>query len=396
MNRIVFFLPIIISGILFFNCKGPGDTEVSPDITEVPPSLRSGQESVSLIHLSEREIEELKIQTKAVTGDVQNYELSAPAVVFPSPEHSSIISSPINGQISRIYKREGEWVLPGEVLFNIQSLEFGSLVSDYLSAYAEEQYQTDNLERIRQLVEETISSASELEQARAEYQRAVVSAKATYSKLTAIGVTDSEIRSFTESESIEPVFKIRSPISGTIQQNFVELGQSVNALENLSRVLDTREVLVRGYLNPNDARMVKPGDLVTISKREERELLIENTVASVNPGLDESSKSVIVNIYASSENGWPKPGENVQLNIKTTSEADLIIIPIEAITYDGNDPVVFVEKGDNVFEMRKIAIDRLTDDKVFVEKGLSVGEKIAVSQVFSLKALSRMDLNSEE
>lgn len=396
MKRFIFFLLIITINYLFFNCKGPVENNLSEEHVEVPPSLQSEMDSVSMVRLNAKEIDELKIQTYAVTGNIQDYELSAPGVVFPSPEYSSIISSPINGQISQINKREGEWVRKGEVLFNIQSLEFGSMVSDYLSAFAEEQYQTNNLERIQQLVKETISSASELEQAKAEYQRAVVSAKAAYSKLKAIGVSDMEIKSFTESENINPILKIRSPISGIIQQNFVELGQSINALENLSRVLDTRKVLIRGYLNPNDARRVKQGDPVTISKREEKDLIIMGTVASVNPGLDENSKSVIVNIYTSTEDGWPKPGENVHLDIKTSSEIEIIIIPIGAITYDGNDAIVFVEKSNNIFEKRKIVIDRLHDDKVFVKSGLSKGEKIAISQVFSLKALSRMDLNSEE
>ena len=64
------------------------------------------------------------------------------------------------------------------------------------------------------------------------------------------------------------MLKISSPIDGVIEKNFVELGQSVNALENLSRVLDTRDVLIRGYLSPDDARMISNGDSVSVSKRE--------------------------------------------------------------------------------------------------------------------------------
>lgn len=397
MKQLIFFLIIAIVSIFINSCKNTGEENISGEQqTEVPPSLQTGEDSLSAVRLSEREKSELKIQSLEVTGDITDYEISAPGVVFPAPEHSSIISAPINGQISQIYKKEGEWVRPGEILFSIQSLEFGSLVSEYLQAFAEEQYQTNNLERIEQLVKETISSTSELEQAKAEYQRASVSVKAAYSKLRAIGVSDPEIKSFTESENIDPVLKIRAPIPGIIQQVFVELGQSVNALETLSRILDTRKVLIRGYLSPNDARMVNPGDIAVISKREEKDLLIRSTVGSVNPGLDESSKSVVVNIYTPVEEGWPRPGENVHLDIVTSSEMIILVIPIEAITYDGNEAIVFVDKGNGIYEKRNIVIDRIHDDKVFVEKGLKEGEKIAISQVFSLKALSRMDINAEE
>lgn len=398
MKRFIFFLTIMLGNYLFFSCgnRENEDIESGEQQVEVPPSLKPGKDSVSIIRLNEKEVEELNIQTAAVTGNVQDYIISAPGVVFQAPEHSSVISVPINGQISQIFKREGDWVNKNEVLFNIQSLEFGSLVSEYLQAYAEEQYQTDNLQRTQQLVKERISSTSEMEQAKAEYQRAYVSAKAAYSKLKAIGVTDLEINSFTESGNINPILKIRSPISGRVQQNFVELGQSVNALETLSRILDTREVLIRGYLNPNDARMVKSGDSVTVIRREETSRQIKNIVASVNPGLDESSKSVVVNIYTPTQNGWPKPGENVHLDILTSSELKILMIPITAITYDGNDAIVFVNTGNNTFEKRMITIDKIHDDKVFVENGLSEGERIAVSQVFSLKALSRMDISSEK
>jgi membrane fusion protein, heavy metal efflux system len=65
------------------------------------------------------------------------------------------------------------------------------------------------------------------------------------------------------------VLHIHAPISGVVEKNFVEMGQSVNALENLSRILDTRVVLVRGYVSPDDARLIEPGDSVYMMRRDE-------------------------------------------------------------------------------------------------------------------------------
>lgn len=395
------FLTIIFSVAivsLFFSCsseKSSGN-RVAPEQKELPPSLKEKGEDVFLVRLSEKEQQELNIETVKVSSNFIDYSVTAPGVVFYAPEHASIISTPIDGQISRINKYEGSWVRKGDELFRIQSLEFGTLVSEYLQAHAEEHFQTNRLNRLKQLVQETISSESELERATSDYERALATSRAAYSKLKAVGVSDSEIISFTETEKIDPVLKIFAPIDGVIERNFVELGQSVHSLEDLARILDTRVVLIRGYLSPDDARLINAGDSVTISKRENNDAIANATITSLNPGLDESSRSVIANIILPTKGGWPKPGENVRLEIKTSSELEIIAIPIEALTYDGNNAVVFVKKGNGIFEKRTINVSEIRDKFVFVDSGISNNEEIASSKIFSLKALSRFDIIAEE
>jgi cobalt-zinc-cadmium efflux system membrane fusion protein len=395
----IFSITIILGLVLtIFSC-GSDKTRIATngsDSTELPPSLTGEKTGNKMIQLTEKEQGELKIETIVVSNNFIDYRVTAPGVVFPAPNHGSIISTPIDGRVSKVNKFEGSWVQKGEVLFEVQSLEFGNLVSEYLQAYAEERFQTNRLNRLKQLVEETISSTSELERATSEYERALASSRATYSKLRAIGVSDREIKSFTEAGNIDPVLKISSPIDGVIERNFVELGQSVNALENLSRVLDTREVLIRGYLSPDDARLINEGDSVSVSKREKEENLLVATITSINPGLDESSRSVIANIIVSTKDGWPKPGENVRLSIATSSKKEIIAVPVGALTYDGNNPIVFVKKGNGIYEKRFIEVAEIRDHFVFVQTGLAPGDEVAVSHVFSLKALSRFDIISEE
>jgi len=398
MKKLIILIVVLPVFVIITSCndrKKDAEGSVAEQV-DIPPSIRQESDSLVLIKLTEKEQSELNIKTLKIESSRSPYPVTVPGVVFNDPDHTSVISAPINGQVSSIKKREGEWVSQGEELFRIQSLEFGSMVSEYLIAHAEEKYQTNRLNRIRQLVKETISSESDLEQAIADHDRALVSSRATYSRLRAVGVSDREIESFTESDKINPVLKIYSPITGIIERNFVEPGQSINALENLSRILDNRVVLIRGYLNPDDARLVMAGDNVTISRREDQSFIMENTISSVNPGLDESSMSVVVNVYAQTKDGWPKPGENVRLTILTSAQREIILIPYEALSYDGNDAVVFIKRGDGIFEKRIISVADIGEGSVFVSEGLLPGEEVAVSQVFSLKAISRFDIITEE
>ncbi|NEW83213.1 MAG: efflux RND transporter periplasmic adaptor subunit [Mariniphaga sp.] len=382
--------------VIIYSCGGKqAPAQKEKGASDSPPSV-SGIKPENLVRLSEKEIAELKIQTIAVTSSLVNYSIDVPGVVFPAPNHVSIISTPIDGRISRIAIQEGEEVRIGQELFSIESLVFGNMVSEYLQSVSEETFQTSRLHRLQQLVEQTISSKSELDRANSDYQRAKTTVIAAVSKLKAIGVPANEINAFRTAESIDPTLKIHSPIGGSLDQRSVELGQSVNALQMLARVLDISHVLVRGYVSPEDARYINKGDSVKISRRQNDPFEMKAVVTSINPGLDENNRSVVVNVLLASKDNWPKPGESLRLSISTSSQTEVITIPIEALTYEGNDPIVFVQISESTFEKRKVVVPEFRDKYAVVQKGLEKNERLATTQIFSLKALSRFDKIAEE
>jgi cobalt-zinc-cadmium efflux system membrane fusion protein len=391
------FIGLILGLIVILSACGNRNesTQNEKPETDSPPSV-SGVKPENLVKLSAKEISELKIQILPVTSSLQRYSIAVPGVVFPAPNHISIISTPIDGRISKISVQEGQPVRMGQELFCIESLEFGNMVSEYLQAVSEETFQTSRLQRMEQLVEQTISSKSELDRAKSDFQRAKTTVIAAVSKLKAIGVPDKEINDFKTAESIDPTLKIHSPISGILDQRSVELGQSVNALQMLARVLDISHVLVRGYVSPEDARFINAGDSVKISRRQNDTFEMNSVVTSINPGLDENNRSVVVNVLLATNENWPKPGENLHLSIVTLSRTEVLTIPMEALTYEGNDPIVFVKVSETSFEKRKVDVQEFRDKFAVIRKGLDKNEQLAVTQIFSLKALSRFDKIAEE
>lgn len=394
-----FFLLSMFFGILLFGMSCSGDQanrKSTVEVEEAPPSVSGGSAEKLIIRLTDKEKNELKIETKQITSDIQNYSLTAPGVVFPASGYVSIISTPIDGRLSDVMVQEGDLIQKGQELFKIESLVFGNLVAEYLQAIAEEKFQTTRLERLKQLVEQTISSKSELDRAISDYQRATAASIASFAKLKAIGVPDHEIEALKNAAKIDPSLKIHAPISGSFDQQMVELGQSVNALEKLGRIIDLKKVLIRGYLSPEDARYINAGDSVKITRRENGSIGLLSVVNSVNPGLDEDNRSVVVNMEVNPVGGWPKPGENVRLEIATNSVGKVFAVPLKAVTYDGNRAVVFVRKDSNTFEKRFIEIAEIRGQFAIASGGIQANEELAVSQVFSLKALSRYELIADE
>ena len=147
------------------------------------------------------------------------FTVSAPGVVMPAPNYIAILSAPVDGRVISLPLNEGESVQKGQVILELESLTFGNLVAEYLQNRAEERYQSTQLQRVEQLTEKKISSEADLEKAKSEYLRALGALNASYSRLRAVGVTKTEIETFTTNDKITPKLKILSPISGVIDQH---------------------------------------------------------------------------------------------------------------------------------------------------------------------------------
>ena len=55
-----------------------------------------------------------------------------------------------------------------------------------------------------------------------------------------------------------------------------------------------------------------------------------------------------------------------------------------------------MQKENGLYEVRNIAVNEMRSNVVFIIGGLESGEKLAITKVFSLKALSRFDKIAEE
>lgn len=385
------YLIVIIAISLFAACNEKDMEKQKKNIEEVPPSLQQNNEDKELVKLTDKEAETLQIKTTRVTKTQRHFSIVSPGIAEPAPDYISMISTPIDGRIVRNHANEGDKVSQGQILMEIESLEFGKLISDYLKAEAEASYLKSKYERTQKLVEEQISSQSELEQIESSYARARTTANATESVLKAVGVSGKEINNYKEQEDINPIFKVRSPISGIVDAHLVDLGQSVKSYEKLASVINTEVVLVKAYISPQEGEHIKPGDSVVIDRRNQNSKQLSSIVNSLNPSLDEGNRSLVANILVKPINNWPMPGENLRATIFSSSNLEVIAIPLKAITYEEDKAVVFVKKPGHVYEKRFIRLLDTQENLRVVTAGLKEGEEIAISQVFSLKALARYE-----
>lgn len=400
---------LIYTFILAFmlSCSDKSEEAKSPGGDAAPNNQDS--KGISYINLSEEQAKELNIEIFNTESKAVDLIVSCPGDVSPAPDRSSIISAPISGIVNQIKAHEGEYVTKGQLLMVIESLDFINMVSEYMQAKQEVEYLAIELSRLAKLRESNISSKSDYDKMKNSYWKAGNDLQISRSKLKSIGLSDKETSDleckFLESvddlkkingDKCETNLKIRAPISGYIDMHYVDLGQAVTTYDRMMTIIGTDKVLIRGYLSPGDAELVDPGDKVTITTSKETNRSIETVVHTKNPSLDPSNKAVTLNIYANTKSNWPYPGQNVRLEVLTKTKAEMVYVPVSAIAYFGETPIVFVKAGEGKFEKREIKLGRISESIAIVLEGLKAGEEVAVSEIFTLKSLAKFEEFAEE
>lgn len=401
-NKLIGFGVITLTAVSLASCTQNGDSTSEMDVSS-PPSISSQPENIiRVVNLTENQAAELNVATHFVEKDLLNYSITAPGVVVAAPEHIAIVSTPVNGRITTIHSHEGEEVIKGEPILEMESLEFADLAANYLEAQAEKVYLEQQVERLTALVERKISPQSSLDRATADLARADARIRASRARLQAVGIDNRQMEQWnTQSENESAVLTIYAPIDGKINHHLIDLGQAVNANDMLLDIVNNKQVLVRGYVDPEDIPFLNPGAKAIISQRSNRDegrgaVSIESEITTIQPGLDEENKSIIVNSIVNTQNQWPVIGQSVRIEYEAATPDSVISVPISAIQFEGQSATVFVKRDDLTYENRPVRLQRMLRESAIVESGLSPGEEIAVSQIFSLKALGKFEEFAEE
>lgn len=200
-------------------------------------------------------------------------------------------SASIQGRVGRIVVEHGQSVEQGELLAEIESLEFKTLQLDLLQARTQLQHTQAALARLERISEQQIAAKKELWRLQTEYgthQHAVASLER---KLALVGLSTDEIRRIQEldltaagsAERVSAILPVRSPIAGRIAEFELVPGQIIRPNEHLFEVHDLTSVWVQAFLFERDAANVRLGQPVSVGVISDPEFKATGSVTRVSP-----------------------------------------------------------------------------------------------------------------
>jgi cobalt-zinc-cadmium efflux system membrane fusion protein len=112
---------------------------------------------------------------------------------------------------------------------------------------------------------------------------------------------------------------------------------------------------------------------------------VHGTLSYVGVVLDDRTRTVLARAVLSNPSGDIRPGLFVTARVAVETVSAPIIVPRESVQDLDDAPCVFVREGD-AFLVHHVAIGRSDDASVEITSGLEVGDTVATSNSFRLKA----------
>jgi HlyD family secretion protein len=335
------------------------------------------------------------------------------------PETEVKISPDVSGEIVELTVKEGDFVQKGTLLFKIKpdiyisSRERAAATLNSTKArLAQVEAQLIQTElaysRSKKLYEENTISQSDFEQAESQYKVARAEKEsAEYS------VKSSEASLKEANENLVKT-TVYSPMTGTISSLSVELGERVVGANMMTgtevlRVADLNRMEVVVEVNENDIIRVKLGDTAVVEvdaylDRDFKGIVTEiansaNTQGTTTDQVTNFKVRILIlkdsyNDLISEKNPSPfRPGMSASVDIYTSSKADVLTVPIQAVTTrtdtTSTDPaakenirtLVFVSDG--TYALARDVKTGIQDNiNIEIISGLSEGDEVIV-QPFS-------------
>jgi cobalt-zinc-cadmium efflux system membrane fusion protein len=377
-------LALSVVGVLAVAFRGGASSPEKVPANEPPAAAASAPKQLALPEES-REKNPVKVAPAEMTkiaGDIQ-----VVGTVTFHEDHFAVVGPLVSGRISRLVGGVGDHVKHGQVIAEIESSEVGQARAELVSAKARFVAAEANLKRENDLAEKKISSVRERELAQAQWVTEQAGVRAATMRLRAIGLSPGDIDEI-EKRDLGGRVPIRAPISGTIIERKVTLGQAVERATDAFKIADTTHVWVSLDLYEKDLFRVHVSQEVEMRTDARPGELFLGRVAFIVPVIDQATRTAKVRLEFPNPKGVLQSGQLVTARILADQKrdtAEVLAVPRSAVEQVEGKTVVFVQSGES-FQRRNVLTGSSGGDRVEIRKGLSPGELVAVEGAFLLKS----------
>ncbi len=324
------------------------------------------------------------------------------------------LSARVPGTVWVVPREVGDSVRRGEVLALVDAAEVGKAKAEFLQAIAQVRLRGKTLESLRsvatavaeQRVREAETALSEAQIRLLGAQQSLVNLglpvdaeavkdlpeKQIAAHIQFLGLPEPVYQSLDPKTTTANLLPIKAPLDGVVVAREVVAGEVVDVTKVLFVVADTRQMWLTLNLRQEDTKRLLLGQPVrfrTDGTAEE----VQGTVAWISTSVDEKTRLVKVRANLANAEGLLRASTFGQGQVVLREEKDAIVVPNEAVHWEGDCFVVFVrdknfleKDAPKVFHVRKVRIGVKDAENTEVIAGVLPGEVIATKGSGTLRA----------
>jgi membrane fusion protein (multidrug efflux system) len=178
--------------------------------------------------------------------------------------------------------------------------------------------------------------------------------------------------------------EVRAPISGTVTQRMVNLGDQVQIGQHLFDIVDFDSMVARIYVPEQHLELLRGGMPTRISAKSNGGTIHTCKVKRIAPIVDPRSGTVKLTVDVGGREGL-RPGMYVDVELITATNPDAVLLPKRALIYDNDQ--IFVYRLTDDRRVERVFVEAALTDKHNVEPadGLGEGDQVVVAGQAGLK-----------
>jgi cobalt-zinc-cadmium efflux system membrane fusion protein len=327
------------------------------------------------------------------------------------------LSSRVPGTVLQVPRKVGDPVQRGEVLALVDAAEAGRAKADFLQAVIQVDLKSKTLAERQKAagalperqIRETEAALQEAQIRLLTAEQALINLglpiraeevkglglEPLQQRLQFLGLPESLRRDLDPRTTTANLIPILSPVEGVVVTREVVAGEVVDATKVLFVVADVRHMWLALSLRQEDAARVAIGQPVRFHP-DGFAGEISGEIRWISTAVDEKTRTLNVRADLLNPEGRLRAYTFGQGLIILREEKDTLLVPSEAIQWDGHCHVVFVrdknfldEGAPKVFHVRTVRLGAKDDQHTEIIAGLLPGELVATRGSGSLAAVLR-------
>lgn len=337
----------------------------------VRPKPGSNQETKSTFTVDPERQQLIGIKTESVMMRTLDKDIRTVGMIEIEETNIEHIHTKIEGWIDKVFvDYTWQYVRKGDPLFSIYSPELVSTQEEYLLAL-----------RSKDLLAK--SDFPEISQGANSLM------EATRRRLELWDISENQIRDLESTGKVKDSVIIYSPISGNVIEKNAFENKFVDPNTTVYTIADHSRVWVQVDIYENEISMVKLGQEAKMTLASFPGEVFEGEVKFINPHLNNETRTVKVRLE------FPNP----DLKLLPEMYADIsleipigekLTIPTSSVLRTGKQDVVFVDKGNGIFEIRRVQLGQKTGSYFEVLRGLKSGEQVVSRANFLIDSESKV------
>lgn len=353
MKKIFNLAILAVSASLIFSSCGDGDAETNAKTSE--PLISDS--TMQLLKMDTAQMRNTDDEIK-LSGEV-SFDENKVVKVYPFS----------SGQVLSVNVSVGDYVKQGQTLATIRSADIAGNYSDLSVAGNDVAIAKRSMDNAEGLYKNGIASQKEFEEAKENYNKAVVNADKIRQQIQINGGGRT---------APNGTYVIVSPRSGYVVEKLINAGNFIrnDNSTNLFTIGDISDVWIWANVYETDVAKVQEGYTALVTTLAYPDSVFSGKVDRVNQVLDPVTKVMKVKIVLENPGGALKPEMFANILITKTDSKKSLAVPASSIISENgrNYVVVFVNKDD--VKVQEVKVSKTIGNYTYINKGLQPGQLV--------------------